>query len=172
MVIDSRAMISYPKEPLPFIRIIATLLFLCAVSILAGCSKPDFVDTDGKSGRFQDFTGKWLVINYWAEWCEPCREEIPELNKLSEKNKKTVEVMAVSFDQLSLDELADQAQKMGIEFRVLTTDPAGLLGFRRPPALPATYILKPDGSFYKELLGPQTEESISALLSSTGQLAN
>ena len=164
MIIDSKVEISKLKE-LPFnMRIIAVVALLCAVTIFSGCSKPEYSDVDGESGRFEDFRGKWLVINYWAEWCEPCREEIPEFNRLSENNKDGIEVMAVSFDLLSADELAAQAQRMQIKYRVLTGDPAVLLGYRKPPVLPATYILKPDGSFFMELLGPQTEQSIRALL--------
>jgi thiol-disulfide isomerase/thioredoxin len=131
---------------------------------ISGCSKPDFLDVDGKTGRFEDFRGKWLVVNYWAEWCEPCREEISEFNHFSQAHKDQVEVLAVSFDALPVEELRPLAQRMGIEYRVLSQDPAKLLGFRRPPVLPATYFIKPDGSFYKELLGPQTEQSLTKLL--------
>ncbi|MBV1915539.1 MAG: TlpA family protein disulfide reductase [Pseudomonadales bacterium] len=157
-------MISNLKESLHYTPIIAIVALLCAAALSSGCSKPEYSDISGESGRFVDFRGKWLVINYWAEWCEPCREEIPEFNRLSENNKDSIEVLAVSFDLLSVEELASQAKRMQIKYRVLTGDPAGLLGFRKPPVLPATYIMKPDGSFFKELLGPQTEQSIRALL--------
>lgn len=144
--------------------IITITLSLCVAAILSGCGKPDFVDTAGEHGRFKDFQGKWLVVNYWAEWCEPCREEIPEFNRFASNHKDSAEVFAVSYDALSAEQLAAQAERMNIEYRVLTGDPAAVLGFQKPQVLPATYILKPDGSFYKELLGPQTEESIKALL--------
>ncbi|MBL4583872.1 MAG: TlpA family protein disulfide reductase [Pseudomonadales bacterium] len=144
--------------------IIAGALLLCVLLLLSSCTKPDFTDTAGQTGRFQDFQGKWLVINYWAEWCEPCREEIPEFNLFAKQHADTTEVFAISYDSLSAQELAEQANRMGIEFRVLTQDPSVFLGFKKPQVLPATYIFKPDGSFYKELLGPQTQESLENLL--------
>lgn len=164
MTMYNKAAMRKPKAYSISSSIIAITVSLCVAAIVSGCSKPDFVDTAGENGRFKDFQGKWLVINYWAEWCEPCREEIPEFNRFAHNHKDSAEVFAVSYDTLSSEQLAAQAERMNIEYRVLTDDPAALLGFRKPQVLPATYILKPDGSFYKELLGPQTEESIKTLL--------
>ncbi|MBT5150563.1 MAG: TlpA family protein disulfide reductase, partial [Nitrosomonadales bacterium] len=41
------------------------------------------IDTAGKKVALSKFEGKWLLINFWATWCAPCREEIPELNEFS-----------------------------------------------------------------------------------------
>lgn len=147
--------------------IIAAMTFLCVAALMSGCSKPDFFDTKGQSGQFSDFHGKWVVINYWAEWCEPCREEIPEFNQLASEHTEKLEVLSVPFDRLSMEELAAQVTRMGIEYRTLISDPAALLGLSKPNVLPVTYIMKPDGSFFKELLGPQTKESIVKLLHSS-----
>jgi len=152
--------------PLPR-TIIAAMTFLCVAALMSGCSKPDFFDTKGQSGQFSDFHGKWVVINYWAEWCEPCREEIPEFNRLGSEHAEKLVVLSIPFDNLTPEELTAQVARMGIEYRTLTADPAALLGLSKPTVLPATYLMKPDGSFFKELLGTQTEESILKLLLTT-----
>ena len=59
------------------------LWFIAMLACLYGCSsEPPAALADGGSIRFSDLTGRWVIINYWAEWCAPCRDEIPELNEL------------------------------------------------------------------------------------------
>ncbi|MCK5479770.1 MAG: TlpA family protein disulfide reductase, partial [Gammaproteobacteria bacterium] len=50
--------------------------------------KVDFTlpDLEGKSVSLSDFRGKWVIVNYWATWCPPCLEEIPDLVDLYENN--------------------------------------------------------------------------------------
>ena len=51
--------------------------------VLGGCSnEPSYRLADGDAISLSELHGDWVVINYWAEWCAPCREEIPELNEL------------------------------------------------------------------------------------------
>ncbi len=50
--------------------------------LLAGCADDWGVDQHGRKVPAEQLDGQWLVINYWAEWCGPCRTEIPELNRL------------------------------------------------------------------------------------------
>jgi len=140
------------------------LLHGILVLVLAACSSPDYQDLDGNQGDFVDLRGKWILINYWAVWCHPCREEIPEINAVSKLLADSVVVFGVNFDAVSLDEMAGQAKALGIEFAVLRDDPATTLGYLRPQVLPTTYLFDPSGELVQSLQGPQTLESmISAL---------
>ena len=56
------------------------------ILIFSSCSEPDYRLVGGESGKLNDFLGKWLVINYWADWCPPCIKEMPELERLSPSN--------------------------------------------------------------------------------------
>ncbi len=142
------------------------LLVLILGQLVVGCSndnpaaKTDYTQLSGVSGDFSDHRGKWMVINYWATWCKPCIEEIPELNNFAEKHKDTVKLFAVDFDNARGDKLVASAEKMGIEFPILIDDPHSLLGFEKPYALPTTFVFNPQGKLQKTLLGPQTEESL------------
>ena len=126
---------------------------LCCISALLslwGC------ESDPLPGN-----GQWRIINYWAIWCAPCREEIPELNEL-DRNTELV-VLAVNYDGKTGDELASQAAEMGITFALLEQDPRATLSVARPKVLPTTLLVSPDGQVTDTLVGPQTREGLLAL---------
>lgn len=104
------------------------------------------------------------VINYWAIWCAPCREEIPELNELAVGNPSTVIVQGVNYDGVTGEKLREQAAQLGIEFEMLEQDPGLSLGIERPTVLPTTVIVSPDSKVLHILLGPQTREGLESLL--------
>jgi thiol-disulfide isomerase/thioredoxin len=116
--------------------------------------------------NLEQYHGQWLVINYWAEWCKPCAEEIPELNALDQRYSQ-VTVVGVNYDGASGPALKQQEEKLGVEFGTLESDPAGTLGIPRPRVLPTTLILNPDGKLATTLVGPQTLISLARI---TGQM--
>ena len=135
---------------------------LCAL-LLSSCSKIDYHTTAGESGRFID--GKtWFLINYWAEWCKPCIEEIPELNRMQTLNTSRVRVFAVNYDGAQGNALLQQIAKLGIAVPTLLEDPAPKLGFQKPDALPTTFVFSPDGTLRQTLQGPQTVASLTAAI--------
>ncbi len=109
---------------------------------------------------------KWKVVNFWAQWCAPCRKEIPELNELSLGNaEKSLQVLGVNFDDEPHAKTLKIAQKMGIEFSILTIEQVEKLNLQHPVALPCTYILSPDNKLLKVLYGEQTKDSLMKVLS-------
>lgn len=140
------------------------LLILITV-LIAACSEPDFVDHQGNSGKFDDLDGRWMIINYWATWCKPCIEEIPELNQFSETHATNVILFGVEFDQNQGEKLQDNIEKLGIEFPVLLHDPAAMLGIKKPLGLPTTFVFSPKGELHRILEGPQTKETLLAAMS-------
>ena len=133
--------------------------------ILAGCSgDTSYPLADGGSHSFKNDQGKLTLINYWAIWCTPCREEIPELNKLAEEYAGQLTVLAVNFDNEQGQELLEQLQKIGIQFQSLATDPRAIWGLERAQVLPETLIINSDGELVQRLIGPQTMESLKALI--------
>jgi thiol-disulfide isomerase/thioredoxin len=111
----------------------------------------------------QETTNNWIVINYWAEWCRPCRQEIPELNRLSVLlNETNVRVVGVNYDDLVGDELASVVKRMDIGFPQLNARQQAVFKFPLPAALPATYIVSPVGELKLRLMGKQTLDNILA----------
>ena len=79
------------------------ILLINLIFILCACSEPDYRLVDGGSGKVDDFLGKWLIVNYWADWCPPCIKEMPELEKFYNDNKEQALVLtSVSYTHLTL----------------------------------------------------------------------
>jgi thiol-disulfide isomerase/thioredoxin len=132
---------------------------------LGGCGADAGLDQHGQKVPAEQLENQWLIINYWAEWCAPCRREIPELNGLArEWTDAEVGVFGVNFDGLEGPELARASSAMGIEFRVLAQDPAPRLGLPRSEVLPVTYIVDDRGTVRERLAGEQTADSLKAHL--------
>jgi len=138
-------------------------LVMALLALLVACS-PAPSDTPAGLVDTPRFDGKWVMINYWAIWCAPCREEIPELNSLAQTHAAKLNLYAVNFDDKQGEELLVQAAELDIKFDLLTTDPGPALGYARPTVLPTTVIFNPDGEMVARLFGPQTEESLSAAM--------
>ena len=124
------------------------LVFLTGLALLGCSSEPAGI-----------VPSQWNVVNYWAIWCKPCREEIPELNQLNQI--ENVVVLGVNFDGKVGEALISDAGDLGIAFDIID-DPAAYLNISRPSDLPTTLVLSPEGTLVATLVGPQTAESIMA----------
>lgn len=141
-------------------------LLLCALlASLPGCEQrePGYPLLEGGDLHFDALRGNPVFINYWAEWCTPCREEIQEFNQFSAQHP-SVAVLSVNFDGVSGDTLAAQVAALGIEFPTLLRDPRRALGVKPATALPETLVLDQSGEIFTVLLGPQTQASLAATL--------
>ncbi len=145
-------------------RITYALIFFSCLGVLSDCSKPDYHTADGASGRFADARGKWLLINYWADWCKPCIEEMPELNRFQQQQRDRVLLLTVNYDGAQGQSLQQQIKKLGIALPVLLDDPAPLLHFQRPDALPTTFVFDPDGKLRETLQGGQTTATLATAI--------
>lgn len=141
------------------ISLVVKAILLCL--ILAGCSGDEsFPLANGGSHSFKNDQGKLTLINYWAIWCTPCREEIPELNKLAEEYADQLTVLGVNFDNAQGEKLLDQVEKLGIEFSSLQSDPRALWSLKPVSVLPETLVIDSEGVLLHRLIGPQTLESL------------
>ena len=145
---------------------IKKIVLLCL--LLAGCGG-DATDSlvglvGGGSHSFKNDEGKLTLINYWAIWCAPCREEIPELNHFAEEYADQLTIVAVNFDNEQGEKLQAQVEKLGIEFSSLQSDPRALWSLKPVSVLPETLIIDSEGVLLHRLIGPQTLESLSALI--------
>lgn len=141
----------------PGLRLLSTLLL---AGLLAACGPREAAAPD----PLAQAPGEWLLINYWAEWCKPCIEEIPELNAFAREHAGKARVLMVNYDGVAGEELAAQARTLGIETPLFEGEPAGRFGYERPKVLPATFVIAPDGKPRQTLLGPQTVASLKAAI--------
>jgi thiol-disulfide isomerase/thioredoxin len=143
---------------------------LVLVLLTAGCAQDQQIEfADGTRTQMSHWQDRWLVINYWAEWCAPCRHEIPELNALHERRvEHGVVVLGVNWDGLTGTKLAEVIERMGVGFPTLRVDPYLDFGYERARQLPVTVLINPAREVHKVLIGPQTQKSILGLIQSTG----
>ncbi|MCK9797550.1 TlpA family protein disulfide reductase [Pseudomonas sp. MAFF 302030] len=146
-------------------RQLAAALAIFGTLLLSGCGNDYGVDQHGQKVSAERVDKHWLVLNYWAEWCGPCRTEIPELNALSEQLKgQPVTVLGVNFDNVQGEELKSVSEKLGIKFTVLAQDPAEHFELPRSEALPVTFIIDDKGKVREQLMGEQTAAGVTAKL--------
>ena len=134
--------------------------------LVAACTPTESVyrQLNGPPLRFSDLQGTVILINYWAVWCKPCREEIPVLNRLQKNYPDQVKVLAVNFDRVTGEKLQIHAQKLGIEFSILLDDPRERFAIKPSGVLPETLVINKKGKLSRVLLGPQTENNLKSIL--------
>ena len=132
--------------------------------LLWGCNEsgdPVLHDTQGKTMQLTQLHGKWVVINFWAGWCEACVEEIPQLNHFYRDTLgKDVVFYGASLDDMKADDLAQLKKKYKIDYPVLVENAAEAWGFGTMSVLPTTFILNPEGKIMMKKVGANTEESL------------
>jgi len=143
-------------------RRLAAALAITASLLLGGCGADYGLDQNGQTVKAEQIDGHWLVLNYWAEWCGPCRTEIPELNAAAKQwRAQGVKVLGVNFDGLQGEELKKATEALGIGFTVLAEDPAERYELPRSEALPVAYIIDDKGKVRGQLMGEQTLEGLT-----------
>lgn len=113
---------------------------------------PDFITKDikGKTVRLSDFKGKYLLLDFWASWCHPCRTKMKELKAIyPELQKKGIEVCSIN-----LDEKKESWLKASKEDNLIWTNTADIVPFKknqiakayRVNVIPALFLITPQGT--------------------------
>ena len=149
------------------IRLVKPLLFfllLVAASVQAASDNYTFTDLQGNPVNLADYRGKGVVVNYWATWCPPCLEEIPELVHFHDTHKDTdAVVLGINMEKKDKPSLVSFVDDNMMTYPVVPmTDDMPLLG--SIPGLPTTYLLDPTGKPAAVQVGQVTEEMIEAFM--------
>ena len=121
----------------------------------------------GKTQTLEEWRGKTLVINFWATWCAPCREEIPDLIAIrSEYAAKSIEIVGIAID--NAEAVKPYAQQMSIPYPLLIGEGSALEMSRAlgnpSGALPYTVVIAPDGAILMRHLGRLPKSKLQAIL--------
>ena len=153
----------------------AGLICLSAVTAMAldeGDRAPELgrADLDGNTLRIASLRGKVVIVDFWATWCEPCREELPVLNRLYREHRdEGLVVVGVSVDQTA-DNVRSFLREMPLAFPIIHDDGHQIAGRYAPPRMPSSYIIDRRGVIrhihlgYRASDAPRIEREVRALL--------
>ena len=111
-----------------------------------------------------DYRGQWVVLNYWATWCAPCRKEIPDLSALHDSRDDIV-VLGLAYEEAEPEEFDTFLDEFNPSYPMLLVDVyAPPEPFGAPKVLPTTIVLDPNGYEVKTFVGPVTGEDIAAVV--------
>ncbi len=115
-----------------------------------------FQDGAGRARSLADFRGKVVLLNVWATWCTPCREEMPALDRLQAKlGGPDFEVVALSVDQQGAQVVRKFFDEMGVKALQLYVDPSAQAGFKLATVgLPTTVMVDRAGREVGRRVGP------------------
>lgn len=128
-----------------------------------------FRTPDGATKQIADFKGRAVLLNLWATWCVPCRQEMPALDRLQEKaGGKSFEVVAVNIDTSRLDKPKAFLDEIGVRSLVRYADPSAdvfqaLKRAGKALGLPTTLLIGADGCEIGVMAGPAEWDSPEAL---------
>jgi thiol-disulfide isomerase/thioredoxin len=137
------------------------------VNAVLALTRAEFQDLQGRRTTIGQWRGKVVVVNFWATWCPPCRQEIPGLIQIDRKFAANgVQVVGIAVDQA--EKASTYATEIGVSYPVLVAgievmDIARQLG-NKAGVLPFTVVLDRRGNLVKAHLGILTEADLAAIL--------
>jgi peroxiredoxin len=146
------------------------VLCITAFSLISFTATAETVDfklpgLDGKDYRLSDYRGKWVLVNYWATWCPPCREELPELEVFYDNHKdKDAVVLGVAMERIEKPRLKAFVDEQFLSYPILIAEPAAQTELGRVPGLPTSFLVNPEGELVARQVGPLTMKDIESFI--------
>ena len=110
-------------------------------------------DLAGKPHRIEDYRGKVVLVNFWATWCEPCREEMPSMNRLrASLAGQPFAVLAVNLAE-SEARIRRFMEQVPLEFTVLMDRDSATARAWKARVLPISFLVGPDGRIRYSVVG-------------------
>jgi len=143
-----------PATPAP-----AASTAVMALPKLGPAPKWTLKDLNGADVSSEQFKGKVVVVDFWATWCPPCREEIPGYIELANKyGKDGLVIVGVSLDQAGVDVVKAFAARSKITYPLVMGDDAAVAAFGGVEALPTTFLIDRDGQVRDRKVGMVEKE--------------
>lgn len=123
-------------------------------------------DTGGRSHTLAGYKGKWVLVNYWATWCPPCLQEIPDLIALHENKKNNLVVIGIALDYRDRRQVTDFAEGLMVSYPIVLGDAKVVNQIGPVQGLPTTYLYNPQGKMVAQQVGAITREAVETYIAS------
>jgi peroxiredoxin len=128
---------------------------------------PDFVlkDIHGKSINLTQFKGKPILLNFWATWCGPCREELPSMQRMHEASNKNggFHIVAISIDRFNMEKVKQYAKDLDLTFPILVDPDRETRKAYFIRGLPTSYLIDAAGKLQGFISGARKWDSPASL---------
>lgn len=137
-------------------KLVLSLLAGATLAAAAPATMPAFSlpDLQGKAHASSEFSGKPVLVDFWATWCATCKESVPELAKLKAKYAaKGLQIVSISVDKGSGSKVEKGARKLGITWQILLDPESSLSGTFGYTGVPSLYLFDAQGKLVTSLSG-------------------
>ncbi|MHB1353178.1 MAG: TlpA family protein disulfide reductase [Thiobacillus sp.] len=142
---------------------LGALLLTLAASV-AQAAGFKVTDTNGKTHTLAGYKGKWVLVNYWATWCPPCLEEIPDLIALHGDKKNNLVVIGIALDYRNAKQVTDFTEGLLVDYPIVLGNHQIVSQIGPVQGLPTTYLFNPEGKMVAQQVGAVTREAVESYL--------
>ncbi|MBJ8103774.1 MULTISPECIES: redoxin domain-containing protein [Bacillus] len=131
-----------------------------------GKSAPDFELTklDGTKVKLSDLKGKKVILNFWATWCGPCQQEMPDMEAFYKEHKENVEILAINYTPSEKgggeEKVRNFAKEKGITFPILMDKNIDVTTAYKVITIPTSYFIDTKGVIQDKFIGPMTQKEM------------
>jgi len=130
-----------------------------------------FTDTEDIDYKLSQYKGKWVVVNFWATWCPPCRKEIPDLSDFHLEHDDAV-VIGVNYEPGLSDERLNKFIALYlITYPVTRVSDEIITALGQPRGLPTSILIDPQGNIAKKMTGMVDERRLNKIITDYEKLS-
>lgn len=131
-----------------------------------------FIDTEGESHQLSQYQGKWVLVNFWATWCPPCRKEIPDLSDFHLERDDAV-VIGVNYEPGLQDERLQKFIALYLISYPVTRFNDEIIGaLGEPRGLPTSILIDKQGNIAKKITGMVTNRRLNDMIAKYENIAH
>jgi len=151
------------------IIVLFSVLFIFSSNVFA--VDFSFTDTEDETHKLSQYKGQWVVVNFWATWCPPCRKEIPDLSDFHLEHDDAV-VIGVNYEPGLSDERLEKFVALYLmSYPVTRVNDEIIAALGQPRGLPTSILIDPQGNIAKKITGMVDDRRLNKIITDYEKLS-